>query len=123
MAGTHGTSATTLPLAADAKGTSPYTTPSQKLPEAYAHLPQMERSICQFLIKQPPQDEGIHIKVITKGVPGAGASDVRFVSELKLLVTCSSSYFPLRDSAALDRLLDEGHVFTTMDDSHYALSV
>ncbi|TCD64659.1 replication factor A protein 2 [Steccherinum ochraceum] len=69
--------------------------------DQYSHLPQLERSIITFMMNQPPNEEGIHVGAIARTV-GGSANEI---------------------SAALDKLMDEGHVFTTLDESHYALSV
>ncbi|KAI0797996.1 hypothetical protein C8Q75DRAFT_709149, partial [Abortiporus biennis] len=69
--------------------------------DQYSHLPPLERAICVFLLEQPPNDEGIHVGNIARAVQGS----------------------PNDISAALDKLLDDGHIYTTLDESHYALSV
>ncbi|EPS98543.1 replication protein A subunit RPA32, partial [Fomitopsis schrenkii] len=68
--------------------------------EPYAHLPSIQRRIVEFMMNQPQQSEGIHVAAVARHIGG----DAHAISE------------------ALDRLMDEGHVFTTMDDSHFALS-
>ncbi|KAF9484720.1 replication protein A, subunit RPA32 [Pholiota conissans] len=72
--------------------------------DQFAHLPQLQRSIMRFLMSQPPQDEGIHVAVIAKAIAG-GSNDANKICE------------------ALDELMDQGHVFTTIDDSHFSLSL
>jgi len=69
--------------------------------DQYAHLPPVERQICKFLLEQPPSDEGIHVGNIARAI-GGNAQAI---------------------GKALDNLLDEGHVYTTLDESHYALSI
>ncbi|KAH9843057.1 uncharacterized protein C8Q71DRAFT_735700 [Rhodofomes roseus] len=68
--------------------------------EQYAHLPSIQRRIVAFMMSQPQQTEGTHVAAIARNIGG----DANAISE------------------ALDRLMDEGHVFTTIDDSHFALS-
>ncbi|KAH9935018.1 uncharacterized protein B0H18DRAFT_927723 [Fomitopsis serialis] len=68
--------------------------------EQYAHLPSIQRRIVEFMMSQPQQNEGVHVAAIARHIGG----EANAISE------------------ALDRLMDEGHVFTTINDSHFALS-
>ncbi|KAF5330919.1 hypothetical protein D9619_005432 [Psilocybe cf. subviscida] len=72
--------------------------------DQFAHLPALQRKIVHFIMSQPLQDEGIHVAAIAKAI-GASGEDARKISD------------------ALDRLMDDGHVFTTIDDSHFNVSL
>ncbi|KDR81675.1 hypothetical protein GALMADRAFT_239789 [Galerina marginata CBS 339.88] len=72
--------------------------------DQYSHLPPLQRDIVRFILNQPPRDEGIHVAVIAKAI-GASGEDARKISD------------------ALDKLMDDGHVFTTIDDSHFNVSL
>jgi len=86
----------------NASGASAYSAPAHNVStDQYAYLPELERNIVAFMIGQPPNEEGIHVGAIARAVGGSAASI----------------------SAALDKLMDEGHVYTTLDESHYALSL
>lgn len=84
-------------------GPSAYTAQSNTASstDQYAHLPPLQRRIAEFMLSRPPADEGIHVGAIARSVGG----DARAISE------------------ALDKLMDDGYVFTTIDDSHFQLSV
>ncbi|KAI0709247.1 hypothetical protein C8Q76DRAFT_742641 [Earliella scabrosa] len=71
----------------------------------YANLPPLERQIVTFMRSQPPNEEGIHVAAIARHVASVGsAGDAHGIS------------------AALDRLMDDGLVYTTIDESHFAVS-
>ncbi|THH26464.1 hypothetical protein EUX98_g7719 [Antrodiella citrinella] len=90
------------PNIAELNGASAYTAPAHNVStDQYTHLAPLEKSIVTFMVSQPPNDEGIHVGAIARAVGGSAASI----------------------SAALDKLMDEGHVYTTLDESHYALSL
>ncbi|PCH37976.1 replication protein A subunit RPA32 [Wolfiporia cocos MD-104 SS10] len=67
----------------------------------FAHLPELQRRIVEFIMSQPAKEEGVHVGAIARAVGGQAHA----ISE------------------ALDRLMDEGHVFTTIDDSHFKVSI
>ncbi|PPQ73019.1 hypothetical protein CVT26_014667 [Gymnopilus dilepis] len=71
--------------------------------DQYSHLPALQRDIVRFIQNQPHEDEGVHVAVIAKAI-GASGEDARKISD------------------ALDKLMDEGLVFTTIDDSHFSVS-
>ncbi|KAF9562546.1 replication protein A subunit RPA32 [Agrocybe pediades] len=71
--------------------------------DQYAHLTELQQAIIHFILDQPPREEGIHVAQIAKAI-GANADDARKIGN------------------ALDALMDEGHVFTTIDDSHFSVS-
>ncbi|KAA1471099.1 replication protein A, subunit RPA32 [Dentipellis sp. KUC8613] len=66
----------------------------------YAHLPPLQRRIVEFILQQPPNPEGFHIVAISRAVGG----DAEGISD------------------ALEKLMDEGHVFSTIDEEHYNVS-
>ncbi|KAF8163362.1 hypothetical protein B0H34DRAFT_320662 [Crassisporium funariophilum] len=72
--------------------------------DQFSHLPPLQRSIVRFIMDQPPRDEGVHVAMIAKAI-GASGEDARKISD------------------ALDKLMDDGHVFTTIDDSHFNVSL
>jgi len=85
-----------------ANGHSAYTAQSNSTAnDQFSHLPEIERTIIKFMLEQPQNEEGVHVGSIARAVGGNAAAI----------------------STALDRLMDEGHVFTTLDESHYAVSV
>ncbi|KAM6500462.1 replication protein A subunit RPA32, partial [Amanita muscaria] len=68
--------------------------------EQYNHLPPLQKAIIQFVIENASGAEGVHIAAIVRGVNTDKA----------------------KIDIAIEKLLDEGHVFTTMDDSHFNVS-
>ncbi|KIJ69303.1 hypothetical protein HYDPIDRAFT_79797 [Hydnomerulius pinastri MD-312] len=67
--------------------------------DQFSNLPTLHRAIVAFMLSQPPDDEGIHVSAIARAVGGDA-------------VTISD---------ALDKLMDEGLAFSTIDDSHFKL--
>ncbi|KAF8447741.1 replication protein A subunit RPA32 [Boletus edulis BED1] len=67
--------------------------------DRYSHLPNLHRSIIAFIQAQPSSAEGVHVSAIARTVGG----DAVAVSN------------------ALDNLTDDGVVYTTGDESHFAL--
>lgn len=66
----------------------------------YSHLPKLEYAIITFILSQPSNNEGVHVGSIARAVGGSA-------------VTISN---------ALDKLMDDGLVFTTIDDSHFKVA-
>jgi len=81
-------------------GPSAYTSQSRAPTNQFAGLPTLQRSIMEFLTSQPYNDEGVHVGAIARAVGGEAG----------------------KISAALDVLMDEGLVYTTIDDSHFQVS-
>jgi len=75
--------------------------PSAAVKDQFSHLPALQRSIIKFIMDQPPRDEGVHVALIAKAIAATSGEDAHNISD------------------ALDKLMDEGHVFTTIDDSHF----
>ncbi|KAK0483813.1 replication protein A subunit RPA32 [Armillaria novae-zelandiae] len=69
--------------------------------DEYAHLPKLQRDIVNFMLKQENSEEGVHVASIARSIGGGDAQKI---------------------SDALDRLMDEGIVFSTIDDSHFSVS-
>ncbi|KAF8580613.1 replication protein A, subunit RPA32 [Ramaria rubella] len=69
----------------------------------YAHLPLLERRILEVMRAAPPREEGIHLNNIS-GKLSSESFDAGSISQ------------------ALDRLMDDGHVFTTIDDNHFQIA-
>jgi len=82
-------------------GASAYATQSRAPTSQFAGLPPLQRNIMEFLVGQPAND-GVHVGAIARAVQGGDAAQI---------------------SAALDALMDDGHVYTTLDDSHFQVSV
>ncbi|KAF9004673.1 replication protein A subunit RPA32 [Cyathus striatus] len=70
--------------------------------DEFASLPPLQRAIVRFILDQPPSDEGVHVAAIARAIGTDG--DAHKISD------------------ALDKLMDEGHVFSTIDDSHFNVS-
>ncbi|KAI0082629.1 replication protein A, subunit RPA32 [Panus rudis PR-1116 ss-1] len=82
-------------------GASAYTAQSNAaVNDQWSGLPPLERDIVRFIANHPHTDEGVNVGAIARAVGGAANS----ISE------------------ALDNLLDGGHIYTTIDESHYAVS-
>ncbi|EJF65865.1 replication protein A subunit RPA32 [Dichomitus squalens] len=73
----------------------------------YAGLSQLQRQIVEFLISQPKTNEGTHVGAIARHIASlSGGAPVNADNISK----------------ALDDLSDQGHVYTTVDDSHFCIS-
>jgi len=68
--------------------------------DQYSHLPPVPRSIVQFMLNQPKRPEGVHVSAIAKTV-GADAESIE---------------------QALERLMDDGLIFSTIDETHFQIS-
>jgi len=88
-----------------ASGASAYTTQSHTTPanDQYANRPTLQRAIISFLRNQPPNGEGVHVGAIAR----ATMQDHRNAGSI---------------SDALDALMDDGILFTTIDDSHFQVA-
>ncbi|KAI0345172.1 replication protein A, subunit RPA32 [Trametopsis cervina] len=84
-------------------GTSPYAAQGSAAPQRdqYAHLPPIQRNIINFILSQPNHTDGVHVAAIARAVGG----DANAIS------------------AALDKLMDDGLVYTTIDESHFDVSL
>ncbi|KZT01754.1 replication protein A subunit RPA32 [Laetiporus sulphureus 93-53] len=71
--------------------------------EEYARLSPVQRKIVEFMVVQPPKEEGINVGAIAKALSG-DVKDAAVISE------------------ALDKLMDEGLVYTTIDECHFSLA-
>ncbi|KNZ71816.1 Replication factor A protein 2, partial [Termitomyces sp. J132] len=90
--------------ASTSKGsTSAYTGQASKITDQYSHLPPLQQKIVRFIASQPQSEEGVHVSAIARAVGSEG--DAQKISD------------------ALDHLMDDGHVFSTIDDSHFNLSI
>jgi len=67
----------------------------------YSSLQPLHRQIVNFILSQPHNEEGVHVAAIARNVGGEAHAI----------------------SAALDNLMDDGHVFSTIDESHFNVSV
>lgn len=84
-----------------AEGASAYSAQSTAVTnDQFSHLPQMQQAIIRFILSHPQTDDGVNVGAIARAV-GGSANEI---------------------SAALDSLLDGGHIYTTLDESHYAVS-
>lgn len=84
---------------AAASNTAYSTQPTVVSNDQFSHLPNLHRLIIAFMRSQPPHDEGVHVSAIARAVGGDA-------------VTISD---------AVDKLMDDGLVFATVDDSHFKL--
>ncbi|KIK96326.1 hypothetical protein PAXRUDRAFT_32464 [Paxillus rubicundulus Ve08.2h10] len=75
------------------------TQPTVVSSDQFSHLPNLHRLIISFMRSQPPHDEGVHVGAIARAVGGDA-------------VTISD---------AVDKLMDDGLVYATVDDSHFKL--
>ncbi|KAI0054149.1 nucleic acid-binding protein [Auriscalpium vulgare] len=83
-------------------GASAYTAQAQAATSnQYSHLPAVPRNIITFMLAQPPSEEGIHIGAIARAV-GADADEI---------------------SNGVERLMDDGLIFSTIDETHFNVSV
>ncbi|KAF8746121.1 hypothetical protein AX14_000173 [Amanita brunnescens Koide BX004] len=85
------------------RDTSAYTAQSYSNPggmEQYNQLPPLQRSIIKFIIDNRKDEQGVHVAAILRG-----------------LNTDRSKI-----DGTIEKLLDEGHIFTTLDDSHFNVS-
>jgi len=83
---------------------SAYLIPSRSttVKDEYSHLPSLQQSIVRFISGQPKSDEGVHVAVIARGIGTEG--DAQKISD------------------ALDKLMDDGLVYSTINDSHFNIS-
>ncbi|EKM55343.1 uncharacterized protein PHACADRAFT_173451 [Phanerochaete carnosa HHB-10118-sp] len=88
---------------AGTNGASAYTAQASKngAHDQFAFLPELQRKIVNFILSQQSHTDGIHVSAIARAVGG----DAHAIS------------------SALDQLMDEGHVYTTCDESHFDVSV
>jgi replication factor A2 len=93
--------------------------------DQFAHLPPLHRQILAFLGRQPDNQDGIHVAAITRGLAsdksGLNAHQIRCEIKRQRDVFADNKHVVIY-SEALDRLMDEGLVFTTIDESHFKLS-
>ncbi|TDL21529.1 hypothetical protein BD410DRAFT_789646 [Rickenella mellea] len=66
----------------------------------FTYLPLSERKIIEFIQAQPPTNVGVHITAIA----GALAMDMKKLSD------------------AIDNLLEDGYIFSTIDESHFQIT-
>ncbi|EFI28370.1 hypothetical protein CC1G_13904 [Coprinopsis cinerea okayama7 len=81
---------------------SVYNVGSTATSDQFSHLPVLQRQIVRFLQENSTSDEGVHVSAIARAV-GSG-NDAQKISD------------------ALDKLMDAGHVYTTLDESHFLLT-
>ncbi|KAF5381079.1 hypothetical protein D9615_004013 [Tricholomella constricta] len=70
--------------------------------DQYSHLPALQQKIVRFIDTQPRSDEGVHVSTIARATGFEGDAE--------------------KISDALDKLMDQGFVYSTIDDSHFNLS-
>ncbi|KAF8892525.1 hypothetical protein BD779DRAFT_1509479 [Infundibulicybe gibba] len=90
--------------AAPVPGASQYVTQAQtaQAQDEFAHHPPLPRAILGFMTSQPTSPQGIHVSAIARA--------------------CSSLGDAAKISLALETLMDDGLIFSTIDDSHFQLS-
>jgi replication factor A2 len=83
-------------------------------------LPGIQQKIVNFIISQPKKEEGVHVSLIARAIGKEGdAEKIRFVV---FALGCSLKPGKSVLSDALDKLMDEGIVYTTIDDSHFQVA-
>jgi replication factor A2 len=90
----------------------------------YAHLPALERSILECIQSAPPRDEGTHVDFIAKRLSSnatINANELRCVSVV-CLAHVGLIFIAVSISQSLDRLMDEGHIYSTIDDNHFMIA-
>jgi len=92
----------TNPAPEGSVGMSAYGAQSTGVNDQFSHLPNLQRSIVRFILSQPTREEGIHVGKIAQAI-GSGID-------------------PTTISDALETLLNNGDVYTTIDDSHFNVS-
>ncbi|KAF8521854.1 hypothetical protein JB92DRAFT_2889745 [Gautieria morchelliformis] len=70
----------------------------------YAHLPALERRILECIQSAPARDEGVPVDLIAKRLDSNATLEANELTQ------------------ALDRLMDEGHIYSTIDDSHFMIA-
>ncbi|KAG9012059.1 replication factor A protein 2 [Tulasnella sp. JGI-2019a] len=71
--------------------------------DPWADLPPMEKKIVYYIINSAPPEDGIHVSALTKGLgSNVNAAEV---------------------SDALEKLTEAGHIFNTVDEYHYNVSM
>jgi len=73
------------------------------LKSEYAELPDLQRRILEFIHSQSNLEEGVHISLVARAVAGPNFDSHQI-------------------STALEKLMDDGFVFTTVDDSHFQIT-
>jgi len=90
-------------IVAPGAGTSAgaYSQSSSSVPvnDQFSHLPGIQQKIVRYILNQPRTDEGVNVALIARAVGKEG--DAEQISD------------------ALDKLMDEGLVYSTIDDSHF----
>ena len=92
------------PASQTATGASAYTAQPQNANanDQFSHLPILQQRIVRFIAGEPRTDEGVHVSKIARAIGKDGDAE--------------------RISDALDKLMDEGLVYSTIDDSHFNVS-
>ena len=90
--------------------------------DQFASLPNLQRAIVNFIMNQPLREEGVFIGVIAKamGASGVDSHTIRYGHDFTLTLF-RLLIWNLSD--ALEKLLNNGDVYTTIDDSHFNVSV
>ncbi|KAJ8585599.1 replication protein A, subunit RPA32 [Rhizopogon salebrosus TDB-379] len=99
------TASSTVPqgsVARSVAGSSAYAAQSHPVVDnsQFSHLPKLQYEIVTFIHNQPANEEGVHVGAIARAIGGTA----------------------LTISDALDKLMDDGLVFTTIDDSHFQVA-
>ena len=89
----------------------PAASPSDNL----SHLPTLHRSIMEFMQRQEIPKEGIHVSAISRAV-GGDAVTIRYV-----IMQRHRPYLTRPFSDALDKLTDDGLVYSGTDESHFLI--
>jgi hypothetical protein len=84
----------------------------------FSHLPKLQYAIVTFIQSQHANDEGVHVGAIARAVGGTAVT-IRYLSHS---ACCPPLVWRGYLSNALDTLMDDGLVFTTIDDSHFQIA-
>jgi replication factor A2 len=91
--------------------------------DEYSLLPALQQQIVRYLISQDAKD-GLHVATIARGL-GMDKSEAQKLRSVTLLLDDVSRVL-IRElylhSEALDALMDGGHLYNTIDETHFAVS-
>lgn len=91
----------------------------------YADLPQLHRQIVMFMKNSVDGDQGINVGAIARGVASSGvdAIAISYVSSFLVSVVSGLTCSPFVRRAAMDQLMDDGHIYATIDEVGYLVCI
>jgi replication factor A2 len=78
----------------------------------------MQQQIIRFILAEAKGEEGVHVAAIARHLGGLDAIVIRYDPNRER----GQQSLTLCPSESLDKLMDEGVVYTTSDESHFAVS-